>query len=45
MIKISSLNYSYKDGKNVLKNINLEIQDGEVVSIIRKKWLWKIYAC
>jgi len=40
MIKISDLSYRYKDGKNVLENINLEIQDGEVVSIIREKWFW-----
>ena len=36
MIKIDNLNYKYKSGENVLENINLEIQEGEIISIIGK---------
>lgn len=36
MIKIENLNYKYKSGENVLENINLEIQEGEIISIIGK---------
>lgn len=35
MIKIQNLSYRYKNGKNVLENINLEIKEGEVTVIIR----------
>lgn len=42
MINIKNLSYKYKNGKTVLENINLKVQDGEVVSIIRKKWVRKI---
>lgn len=36
MIKVENLDYKYKSGENVLENINLEIQEGEIVSIIGK---------
>lgn len=36
MIKINDLNYKYKNGVQVIKNINLQIQEGEVISIIGK---------
>ena len=36
MIKIENLDYKYKSGDNVLENINLEIQEGEIISIIGK---------
>lgn len=36
MIKIENLNYKYRSGENVLENINLEIQEGEIISIIGK---------
>lgn len=36
MIKIENLNFKYKNGIEVLKNINLEIAEGEVISIIGK---------
>ena len=36
MIEIKGLNYKYKNGMQVLKNINLRVQEGEVISIIGK---------
>ncbi len=36
MIEIKDLNYKYKNGNYALKNINLTINEGEVVSIIGK---------
>ena len=36
MIEINNLCYKYKNGKQVLENINLEVKEGEVVSIIGK---------
>ena len=35
MIKIQNLSYRYKNGKNVLENINIEIREEEVTAIIR----------
>lgn len=45
MIEITDLNYKYKNEKNALQNINLKIQEGEVIAIIRKKWVRKINTC
>jgi len=36
MINIENVSYKYKNGKEVLKNINLKIKEGEVISIIGK---------
>ena len=36
MIKLQNVNFRYKNGKDVLKDINLEIKEGEFVSIIGK---------
>ena len=36
MIKIENLNYKYTSGENVLENVNLEIHEGEIISIIGK---------
>lgn len=36
MIEIENLTYKYKNGKEVLQDINLKIREGEVVSIIGK---------
>jgi len=36
MIKIENVDFKYKEGKEVLKNINLSIQQGEFISIIGK---------
>lgn len=36
MIKVENLCYKYKNGKQVLENINMQIKEGEVVSIIGK---------
>lgn len=43
MIEITDLSYGYKKDKDVLRNINLKIKEGETVAIVRKKWVWKIY--
>ncbi len=34
MIEINNVNYKYKNGKVVIKNLNLQINDGEFVAII-----------
>ena len=36
MIDIKNLSYKYKNGKYALNDINLQIQNGEIVSIIGK---------
>ncbi len=36
MIEVKELNFKYKTGDYVLKNINLKINEGEIVSIIGK---------
>lgn len=36
MINIQNLNFKYKNNKQVLKDINLKIGEGEVISIIGK---------
>ena len=36
MIEIKNLSFKYKNGKEVLKNINMQIKEGEVISIIGK---------
>lgn len=36
MIKIENITYRYKKGKDILKNINLEIQDKETVVVMGK---------
>ena len=42
MIKLEEVNFKYKNGKEVLKNINLEIQEGEFVAVIGKHGSRKI---
>jgi len=36
MIKIQNVNFKYKNGNDTLKDINLEIKEGEFISIIGK---------
>lgn len=36
MIKLQNVNFRYKNGKDILKDINLEINEGEFISIIGK---------
>lgn len=36
MIKISNLSYKYKFSENILENINLEINEGEIITIVGK---------
>lgn len=42
MIDIKNVNYKYKNGENVLENINIKIKEGELIAIIREKWFGKI---
>lgn len=43
MIKIQNASFNYKKNEDILKNINLEIQEGEFISIIGKNGSRKIY--
>ena len=43
MIKLQNVNFRYKNGKDVLRDINLEIKEGEFISIIGKNGSRKIY--
>lgn len=43
MIKLQDVSFKYKNGKDVLKDINLEINEGEFISIIGKNGSRKIY--
>ena len=36
MIELKIIDYTYKNGKQALKNINLRINEGEFVAIIGK---------
>lgn len=36
MIKLQGVNFRYRKKKNILKDINLEINEGEFISIIGK---------
>ena len=42
MIKLEEVNFKYKNGKEVLKKIKLEIQEGEFVAVIGKNGSRKI---
>ncbi len=42
MIKLEEVNFKYKNGKEVLKNINIKIQEGEFVAVIGKNGSRKI---
>lgn len=44
MIELKGVNFRYKNGKDVLKNISLEIKEGEFISIIGKNGSRKIYS-
>lgn len=43
MIKLENVNFKYKNSDAILKNINLEVQEGEFVAIIGKNGSRKIY--
>lgn len=43
MIKLEGVNFKYKNGNEILRNINLEIHEGEFVAIIGKNGSRKIY--
>lgn len=44
MIKLQNVFFKYKNDKEVLKDINLEIKEGEFISIIGKNGSRKIYS-
>ena len=43
MIKLENVSFKYKNGEDVLKEINLEIKEGEFISIIGKNGSRKVY--
>ncbi|MDO5556360.1 MAG: hypothetical protein Q4G09_07150 [Clostridia bacterium] len=43
MIKLEKVSFKYKNSDNILEDINLEIQEGECISIIGKNGSRKIY--
>ena len=43
MIKLQNVNFKYKNGKDVLKDISLDINEGEFISIIGKNGSRKVY--
>ena len=43
MIKINNLSFGYKSKKEVLKNINLKIEDNEMIAVIGKNGSRKVY--
>ena len=45
MIKLENVGFKFKNEKEVLKNINLEIKEGEFISIIGKNGSREIYSC
>ena len=45
MIKLENVHFKYKNEKEVLKNINIEINDGEFISIIGKNGSREIDPC
>ena len=45
MIKLENVSFKYKNGTTAIKNINLEIHEGEVVSIIGKNGSREVNSC
>ena len=45
MIKLENVYFKYNNYKEVLKDINLEIQEGDHICIIGKNGSRKIYSC
>lgn len=43
MIKLENVNFRYKNGEDILKDINLEINEGEFISIIGKNGSREVY--
>ncbi len=43
MIEIKNVDYSYRNKKRVLQNVNLEIEENEMIAIIGKNGSRKIY--
>ena len=43
MIKLENVNFKYKNGTLAIKNVNLEVKEGEIISIIGKNGSRKIY--
>ena len=38
LIEVKNLYFSYPAKKDALKNINLDINEGEFICILRRKW-------
>lgn len=45
MIKLENVSFKYKNGIEVIKDINLEVEKGEVISIIGKNGSREVYNC
>ena len=45
MIKLEKVYFKYKNEKEVLKDINLEIKEGEFISVIGKNGSRQINSC
>ena len=45
MIELENVSFKYKNEKEVLEDINLEIKEGEFISIIGKNGSRKIHSC
>lgn len=45
MIKLENVNFGYSKEKNILKDINLKIKEGEHISIIGKNGSREIHSC
>jgi len=45
LIKLNNVSFKYSNGITAIKNINLEIHEGEVVSIIGKNGSRQVYSC
>ncbi len=43
MIRLENVNFRYKNGRYILKDIDLEIKEGEFISIIGKNASREIY--
>ncbi len=45
MIKLENVSFKYKNEKEILKNINLKIKEGEFISVIGKNGSRKVNIC
>lgn len=45
MIKLENVSFGYKKGRDILKEVNMNIEEGECISIIGKNGSREIYYC